>query len=141
MAVNDSDSVQKFKELLASPPIVPYYVEPSTHVHILHKWMESAACQAFPVRKKQVWYSKKYLQYARFNGLSSMRAAFYIWCDKPWWANWSQVRGFCLKEDCMRQLFHGAAAAALAPQVKALMQMETLAHIQEKAEKVESMFG
>eukprot|EP00973_Karenia_brevis_P089157 12363465-Karenia_brevis.AAC.1 len=41
----------------------------------------------------------------------------------------------------MRQLFHGAAAAALAPQVKALMQMETLAHIQEKAEKVECMFG
>eukprot|EP00973_Karenia_brevis_P046797 6493225-Karenia_brevis.AAC.1 len=158
MAVSDSDCVRNFKELLAAPPIVPYYVEPSTHVHIVHKWVESAACQAFPVRKKQckkpyftkktfdlicdkVWYSKKYLQYARYNRLAPMRAAFYIWCDKPWWAKWSRVRGFCLKADCMRQVFHGAAAAALAPQVKSLMQMETLAHIQDKAEKVESMFG
>eukprot|EP00973_Karenia_brevis_P095201 12426228-Karenia_brevis.AAC.1 len=70
-----------------------------------------------------------------------MRAAFYIWCGKPGWAKWSSVRGFCLKSDCMKQIFHGAAAAALRPQVKSLMQLETLAHIQQKSEKVEAMFG
>eukprot|EP00973_Karenia_brevis_P059712 8312593-Karenia_brevis.AAC.1 len=70
-----------------------------------------------------------------------MGAAFYIWCDKPWWAEWSQVRGFCLKDDCMRQLFYNPTAAALAPQVKALMQLETLAYMQDKAEKVDSMFA
>eukprot|EP00973_Karenia_brevis_P041118 5689176-Karenia_brevis.AAC.1 len=62
--LNDPACSAKFEALLQSCPLVPYAVEPSSHLFLINNFVYKAACDAFP--KAGRVQRKKHLSHASF---------------------------------------------------------------------------
>jgi len=109
--LKDPARCKQFREIMNSMPAIPMHVDNASHCYILDTNVYNALCTCFPedaIKKRQEYISEStfraIVQVGRERRMlfklrsrfcrASVRAAFGIWSNKPWFCKWTLVFGF-----------------------------------------------
>ena len=157
LKVKDACCARHFASLISSPPLIPADVDVCSHLHMLSAFWRNCAAIAFPkqtFRIRKSWISEatgaliRYRSQLRKTATCAGRrvktaAVFVVF---RFWAHgcaprFDMVYGFARKSDTLSAAYWFSVSGLLAVQIRSLLHMEYLAHLDHCADEASCVLG